>query len=87
MDMAVPPRHERSGPGSVGGIPLQVENGVTGYLVNTVEECANRLVYLLENPDDGIKMGDAEHQGVLRNFLAPRHLENCLELLRKVEDS
>ena len=73
--------------GNVGGIPLQVEDGVTGFLVDTVEECANRVVYLLENPGEGDRMGDAGHQRVLDRFLAPRHLEDYLELLNRLSDS
>ena len=33
--------------GNVGGIPLQIVNGETGFLVNTAEECAQRCVELL----------------------------------------
>ena len=36
--------------GDVGGIPLQVEDGVSGYLVSTVEECAARALDILERP-------------------------------------
>ena len=36
--------------GNVGGIPLQVEDGVTGYLVDSVEECAARTLEILRDP-------------------------------------
>jgi trehalose synthase len=30
--------------GNVGGIPLQIEDGVTGFLVSSAEECADRAL-------------------------------------------
>ncbi len=36
--------------GNVGGIPLQIEDGVTGFLVSSVEECAERSLEVLEGP-------------------------------------
>ena len=36
--------------GAVGGIPLQVENGLTGYLVGDVESCAARSLDILLDP-------------------------------------
>ena len=45
--------------GDVGGIPLQVENGVSGYLVSSVEECAARALDVLEDPALGKALGTA----------------------------
>ena len=36
--------------GDVGGIPLQVEDGETGYLVSSVEDCAKRSLEILQRP-------------------------------------
>src|ERR1700712_6118239 len=36
--------------GNVGGIPLQVEDGVSGYLVDTVEACGARILDILNDP-------------------------------------
>ena len=36
--------------GDVGGIPLQVEDGESGYLVSTVEDCAKRSLEILNDP-------------------------------------
>ena len=36
--------------GNVGGIPLQVEDGVSGFLVDSVEECAERALEILARP-------------------------------------
>ena len=39
--------------GNVGGIPLQIENGVSGYLVDSVEACAARTLDILQGPRAG----------------------------------
>ena len=39
--------------GNVGGIPLQIENGVSGYLVDSVEACAARTLDILQRPRAG----------------------------------
>ena len=36
--------------GDVGGIPLQIEDGVTGYLVSSAEQCAERTLEILAGP-------------------------------------
>ena len=36
--------------GNVGGIPLQIENGVSGYLVDSVDACAARTLDILRDP-------------------------------------
>ena len=37
--------------GNVGGIRVQIEDGVNGFLVDSPEECARRIVQVLEDPD------------------------------------
>ena len=49
--------------GDVGGIPLQVEDGVTGYLVSSAEQCAERALEILADPALG-KFARAARQGV-----------------------
>jgi len=66
--------------GNVGGIPLQVINGITGFLVNTVEEAAEKTLYLLRNPEKARKMGKRGREHVLRNFLITKHLKENLSL-------
>lgn len=43
--------------GNVGGIPLQVIDGQTGFLVDSVEACAEKALYLLEHPEESARMG------------------------------
>jgi trehalose synthase len=66
--------------GNVGGIPLQVIDGVTGFLVNTVEEAAEKTLYLLMNSEEAKEMGERGRDHVLRNFLITRHLKDYLKL-------
>jgi trehalose synthase len=68
--------------GDVGGIPLQVEDGESGYLVSSAEDCAQRSVAILENPDLGKRLGRAGKEHVRRNFLTPRLLCDWLKIFR-----
>ena len=59
--------------GNVGGIPLQVIDGKTGFLVDSVEQCAEKFLYLLINPDVSQAMGQAGREHVRGKFLITRH--------------
>ncbi len=67
---------------NVGGIPLQVIDGKTGYLVDGIEDCANKTVKLLKNPDLAKKMGENGREHVRENFLITRHLMDYINLLK-----
>ena len=64
-----------------GGIPLQMEDGVGGFLVETTEECAERALHLLEHPDEAKEMGQSGRKRVQEHFLIPRLLADELRLL------
>jgi trehalose synthase len=66
--------------GNVGGIPLQVIDGETGFLVESVEECAEKVLFLLRNPEVSERMGAAAREHVRRNYLSTRHLADYLRL-------
>jgi trehalose synthase len=66
--------------GNVGGIPLQVEEGVTGFLVETVEQCAGRSLELLEDPSLGKTLGRRGKEHVRSHFLTPRYLRDYLRI-------
>ncbi len=70
--------------GNVGGIPLQIIYGKTGYLINTVQECANRIVYLLQHPQVAARMGQAGKEHVRQNFLVSRYLRDYLKVLNRL---
>lgn len=66
--------------GNVGGIPLQVLDGRTGYLANSPAECAERILYLLRNPKVADDMGAAGREHVRANFLITRYLCDHLKM-------
>jgi len=66
--------------GNVGGIPLQVIDGETGFLVNSAEECGEKTLYLLQHPEESARMGEAAREHVRQNFLTTRHLADYLQL-------
>jgi len=70
--------------GNVGGIPLQIIYGETGYLVNTIPECANRIVYLVQHPQVAARMGKAGKERVTQHFLVTRYLRDYLKILNRL---
>jgi len=70
--------------GNVGGIPNQVIDGKNGYLVNNIEECADRTIKLLKDDRSRKKMGKYAHEFVKENFLITRHLLDYIKLLKRV---
>jgi trehalose synthase len=71
--------------GAVGGIPLQVTDGETGFLVSTVEECAQRALEILLDPGLGKRLGRAGKETARRRFLMPRLLRDWLALFEALE--
>jgi len=70
--------------GDVGGIPLQVQDGVSGYLVSSVDECANRVLDILTDPDLARRLGRRGKEHVRSNFLTPRYLRDYLKIFHEV---
>jgi trehalose synthase len=66
--------------GDVGGIPLQVKNGETGFLVSSPEQCAERSLEILKEPELGKKLARAGKEHVRRHFLTPRLLRDWLRI-------
>ena len=62
--------------GDVGGIPLQSEDGRTGYLVSSPEDCADRTLRVLREPELGKQLGRAGKEHVRKHFLTPRLLRD-----------
>ncbi|RLC96197.1 MAG: glycosyl transferase family 1 [Chloroflexi bacterium] len=73
--------------GNAGGIPLQVLDGETGFLVDSVEECGEKTLYLLQHPEESARMGAAAREHVRRNFLTTRHLADYLHLFNQLAAS
>jgi trehalose synthase len=68
--------------GDVGGIPLQVRDGETGYLVSSARECAERSVAILRDPALGRRLGRTGKEHVRQHFLTPRLLRDWLRIFR-----
>ncbi|MGI8413141.1 MAG: glycosyltransferase [Solirubrobacteraceae bacterium] len=71
--------------GAVGGIPLQISDGETGFLVSTVEDCAQRALEILADPGLGRRLGRAGKESVRKRFLMPRLLRDWLVLFEELE--
>jgi trehalose synthase len=68
--------------GNVGGIPLQVLDSETGYLVSSADECAERVKQILREPDLGRSLARAGKEHVRKNFLTPRLLRDWLQIFK-----
>jgi trehalose synthase len=66
--------------GNVGGIPLQIEDGVSGFLVGSPSECAQRCLEILRDPGLGKQLGREGKEHARRRFLTPRLLRDWLQL-------
>jgi trehalose synthase len=69
--------------GAVGGIPLQVQDGETGYLVSSPEECADRATAILRDPELGRQLGRTGKEHVRKHFLTPRLLRDWLRIFKE----
>jgi trehalose synthase len=73
--------------GKVGGIRHQIEDGENGFLVESVEEAAERIVEVVKNPALGRKLGDKAKETVRARFLMTRLMEDWLDLVGSFEPS
>jgi trehalose synthase len=71
---------------TVGGIQDQIEDGVTGLLVEPRDlgAFAERVNTLLADPHSAERMGEAARARVRDLFLGPRHLGQYVDLLERV---
>jgi len=70
--------------GRAGGIPLQLQDGRGGYLVESVEDCAQRTLELLHDPELRRALGDSGRALVRERFLLPRLIADELRLYAAV---
>lgn len=66
--------------GNVGGIKLQIDDGINGFLVNTIKETAEKIIYILKNPKKAREIGEAGHTKIKNEFLLIKHVERYLDL-------
>ena len=72
--------------GRAGGITLQIREGFDGFLVDSVDECAARIIDLLADPVGADAMGSQGREHVRKNFLSTRELEDWLRLFGELAD-
>jgi trehalose synthase len=73
--------------GNVGGIPLQIKDGESGFLVDTTEQCARRAGEILRDPGLGKDLGRRGKEHVRANFLMPRLLRDWLRIFTEAGPS
>jgi len=66
-----------------GGIPLQVIDGKTGFIVHSPGQAADATLKLLKNPKLQEDMGAAGREHVKNNFLITRHLHDYLRIFNQ----
>ena len=66
--------------GRAGGIPLQLADGAGGFLVESVEACAERALWLLQHPDEGRALAERGRDLVRERFLLTRLIADELRL-------
>jgi trehalose synthase len=71
--------------GNVGGIPLQIVDGEGGFLVDSAEQCAQRSLEILADPELGKRLGRAGKEHARHEFLSPRLLRDWVELLAELD--
>ncbi|ARS89298.1 glycosyltransferase [Natrarchaeobaculum aegyptiacum] len=73
---------------TVGGIPLQIDDGRTGYLVDPddTDAAGDRVVALVADDERRAEFGENAREHVREQFLLPRQLEELLEIFTAVLD-
>jgi trehalose synthase len=67
--------------GNVGGIRRQIRDGDNGFLVETVDQAAERIVQILKEPKLRERLGSRARETVRENFLMSRLLEDWIDVL------
>jgi trehalose synthase len=71
--------------GRVGGIVAQIRDGETGWLVDSVEECADACREILDDPEQAASRGRRGKEDVRHRFLMPRLLRDWLALFNRLD--
>jgi trehalose synthase len=70
--------------GHAGGTPLQFPYGYEDYLVESIEDCAARILFFLEHREIAESFGGAGKARIQSEFLLPRLIRDELRLIRQV---
>ena len=71
--------------GDVGGIPLQIVDGESGFLVSSSDEAARRTLEILRDPELARRIGKAGKDHARKHFLSPRLLRDWLQLFGEID--
>ena len=71
--------------GRVGGIVAQIREGETGWLVDSVEECADACRAILDDPALAGALARRGKEDVRQRFLMPRLLRDWLTLFNRLD--
>jgi trehalose synthase len=71
--------------GDVGGIPLQITDGVSGFLVDSPEQAAQRSIEILRDPELAKRLGRTGKEHAREHFLTPRLLRDWLDLFTELD--
>ncbi len=71
--------------GNVGGIRHQIRDGENGFLVDTVQQAAERIVQVIKDQKLRKKLGDNARETVRDRFLLTRLMEEWLDLIGAFE--
>lgn len=70
--------------GNVGGIKLQIKDGENGFLVNSSNQAAQKIIFLLKNPKKKKQMAQKAHLWVRQHYLLPHKIFNYLTLFDRL---
>ncbi|MEP7224811.1 MAG: glycosyltransferase [Actinomycetota bacterium] len=70
--------------GRVGGIITQIQDGETGWLVESSTECAEACIEILRHPGEARQRALRGKEYVRRHFLTPRLLRDWLVLMNRL---
>lgn len=73
--------------GNVGGIRRQIKDGHNGFLVDDVQQAAERIIQLLQDQELRRTLGERARETVRENFLMSRLVEDWIDLLAAFDDS
>jgi trehalose synthase len=69
---------------NVGAIPLQIREGDTGFFYQTAPKAAQRVLYLLENPEAARVIGERGREYVREHFILPDRIADYLMAINMV---
>jgi trehalose synthase len=71
--------------GNVGGIRHQIKDGVSGFLVDNVQDAAKRIVAVVKDRQLRKRLGEEARKAVVGQFLMTRLMEDWLDLIGSFE--